>query len=1463
MLLIDREPRKRSPPRFELGRALSRALCLVLASVGALPLLVGVLLRTELVRHRASAETEALIQRLVGVHAQYSVRVELVPLELVLENVSVASTDGGAPALTARRMVVTPRLFSLLSGRLDAGDIEIEAPKARIVLRDGELTNLRYKLPESKGPPPKFERSPFASLSLTDAAVSLDIDGVRVDSGSVDLDVFAEPGLAFETALRIGESRVVRTRESHTGPAVDDDVLCELDARLRLSKDAVLVHRLGVIASADADPKPGTFGGCKLTTPDPGRVELRVSEGRVALGKKWKPTLATGHVVTRVPLDIANRFAKGPFRGWAGLAADVRWDPHADLPELRGKIRGEGVEMSFYKFSQAFDGDVEIKNGEVRVKTLHATYGHANVTVDGLTLRPFAPGIPLRISRVDSRGLHFEDLMEANDVTKNTIVQWNLDRTLITDFGGTINPLKLDGEVHSDTTGFEIFDRAYHSPARRHIIGVKAATVYTRFAVRATGLLFTGSRVNFGQSELISNVSIGFDNMIDLAVVKGSRLDLSDASPLVDIPMDGMAEVDVTMSGKAATSELIGSLKVDDLLFDGFPIGDIDSAKVRFKPLVLEFNEVHGTSGASRFYVPSSRLDFDTDASLVVDAQVKSDHLELRDFFSMWHFDQDPRFDHLTGRTSVDARVQYDMGGRRDKCGGGYLRVGGRLQVGSADLFEEHYDSGDARFDFRWVDPKASYLGMQLDVPSLTLKKGDGIILGNIKLSEGAAVRAHVVATGVPLSHLDALGAVGKGLDGAASAVAEVGGTLDAMVADVDARVGPTRLGRAMLPGSELRVHLEPIARPARQIGKTLCGRPLTAPFDQAVYDEDRSDGIFHVTGQLFGGQIALSDVRLTRQRSKTVRGDIVAKSLDLGALAELSPAVALADRRLEGRLSGSISLDELPLDRAGASTVALQLTELRLGRGGVRVELTEPARLAASHGRIDVSGVTLAATVPTGERALFDLGGYVAGIGAAPKVDVTLALRKTDLGIFARLLPQAERVAGTLSGALHVSGGWPRLAQNGQFKLEHGELALRGSPVTLTDVDVAVGIDSDEIRIINANASVGGGSVDVRGSAPIRGLSVSEGHATITARNVSLPVMEGVRSAADADLELAWQASSGERRSLPKLSGDVNLTSFRYTRKVTMAADIDTLTKRGHRTHFESYDPVDDFLDLDVRIRSERPLEINNDLIEAKLDIADPGLSLSGTNQRFGLRGEIDLEKGGHIRLRRNDFEITQGLVRFDDDERIAPRVDVTAVTDYHRYDDTLTSSSTSSGPAQSAGSTNTAASATAGGRWRITLHAYGDPDTLRVDLSSEPALSQDDIFLLLTLGLTRAELDRAQSASAGGSVALEALGRLTGADEAVTENIPVIDEFKLGSAYSSRTGRTEPTVTIGKRLAQRIRAYVTSGLSDQREVRSNLEWRLSPRVSVEGSYDNVNDISSSSLGNIGADIRWRLEFE
>jgi translocation and assembly module TamB len=427
----------------------------------------------------------------------------------------------------------------------------------------------------------------------------------------------------------------------------------------------------------------------------------------------------------------------------------------------------------------------------------------------------------------------------------------------------------------------------------------------------------------------------------------------------------------------------------------------------------------------------------------------------------------------------------------------------------------------------------------------------------------------------------------------------------------------------------------------------------------------------------------------------------------------------------------------------------------------------------------------------------------------------------------------------------------------SGGFSLSGGRFVLQREALTFSDVKVDVVLSPEELVLRNINASVGGGRITGEGRAPVVGLGLGEFRAQVQAKSVALPVTEGVAMALDAAIEAVWRPALEEsERSLPKVTGSIDLLSFEYSRPVTMNAELVGFSRRGKRTEFESYDPGNDVVDLDLSVRSEHPLRLNNNLLESSLRIDDPGLKLTGTNQRFGLRGRMRVEPGGRIRLRRNEFEVQSGEVRFDDPNSISPRVDLLATTEYRRYNATHTAG-------ESLGSSADGASAgTTAGQWRISMHAHGDADNLKIDLSSQPKLSEDDIFLLLTVGLTRTELDQAQSASIGESVALEALGSLTGADEVVTEAIPVIDEFRLGSAYSSRTGRTEPTVTVGKRLTERIRAFVTSGISESREVRSNLEWQLNPNVSVEGSYDNVNDISSSSLGNLGTDVRWRLEF-
>ncbi|MBK7585484.1 MAG: translocation/assembly module TamB [Myxococcales bacterium] len=1468
---------------IDFGRLVARLLCALFALIGAVPLALAVAIRSEPVLAWASSETARVLQEELGVTASYRVEMKLLPLTVALHDIVVPSSDGGAPFLLAESVAVHPRFFSLLAGRLDVGDVEIQRPRSRVVLKDGKLVNLAYRLPEQKTPSKKLERAPFSSLGITEAEIDFEVDGVKVKTGPIDMDVFADKGPVFEVGLRAAETSIVTPRlvtlktggaplnrrgeidgasdREFTYTAFDEDAICRLDVRVRIEGSTILVRRLALSGVADQDPGEHTLPKC-LAEDDKNaaRVALGLSQLRLELRPGETP-LVDGHVVVRGPVSLANRYAKmAQLSGWAAFAGDVHFTKTGKLPDVRGRLRGGDFQLADYRLAKKLDATVEIRDDKIDVPRLETHFADGVVVVSDTHIEPLEKGAPISSGRVEGSSVSFSALMRDLGVTPNTIVAWDLDKTRATHIKGTLSPLHIDADLYAETKNFEIYNRAFHDPARKHMIGVRAATIRGRLGVRAGALEFYDTRATFGKSTIVSPlVSIGFHNDMQVEVSKGSKIELSDVSPLVDIPWAGAAELTVKMAGKSGDPLLTGDLAINKFEFGGFPVGDIKSAKLRFRPLKVDLFDIRGRKNKSEFVIPTARLDFDSGSTVIADATLQAERLDVRDFLAMFLFDQDPRFDPIHGTGKIDARVHYDLGGHKDRCGGGVLNVLGRMDMKKLDLFEERYDSGRADFEFRWLDREASYLGIELDVPSITLSKGTGTVLGSLTMRQGGVVRGNMVGTAVPLSKIDALGMLGSLVDARGSGVAEVDGTVDELAFSSHVRVSPMRTGTKTLPASELSVRLEPKKRPLKVIGRSRCGGQVTAPFDRAEWESDPTVGTFHVDGKMFGGQIGFKDLRVTRQRSKNAKGSVTFSDLDLAALAELSPAAA--GSKTTGKLSGKLQIDDLMLDRPSSARGSFAVERMTIARAGVSAEVLPGAKdITLADGKLGIGGLALAIRTPTGQESVFDLRGDVSDIAKSAMVDASLTLRPMDLSKLSGAFPRVQSVKGRLSGGLQVSGPASALRYQGGFDLEGGELQLRGfSPIT--DLKFSIAVDNDELRLARASARVGNGSLRIEGSAPLKGFSLGAVRGVITARDIALPLAEGVKGSVDADLVATWEAEVDGERKLPGVTGNVLLKSFEYTRPVVMTADIASLAQRGKRTVFEAYDPADDFLEFEVTLKSDRNLKLRNNLIEAELALDPDGLTLAGTNQRFGLRGEVKLKQGGTIKLRRNEFEIRQGVVRFDDLTRIAPQVDVTAVTEYRRYSES--SSAEKGGTATPTSGSGQGGTTAQGGRWRISMRAHGDADKLNIDLTSDPALAQDDIFLLLTVGLTRAELDQAQSASVGESVALEALGTLSGADRAVTEAVPLIDEFRFGSAYSSRTGRTEPTVTIGKRLAERIRANVTSGLAESREIRSNLEWRLNNRVSLEGSYDNVNDISSSSLGNLGADIRWRLEFE
>jgi translocation and assembly module TamB len=226
------------------------------------------------------------------------------------------------------------------------------------------------------------------------------------------------------------------------------------------------------------------------------------------------------------------------------------------------------------------------------------------------------------------------------------------------------------------------------------------------------------------------------------------------------------------------------------------------------------------------------------------------------------------------------------------------------------------------------------------------------------------------------------------------------------------------------------------------------------------------------------------------------------------------------------------------------------------------------------------------------------------------------------------------------------------------------------------------------------------------------------------------------------------------------------------------------------------------------------------------------------GTDQRTGVLGTLALTRGTMV-FRNAQFLIETGTVTFVDETRLRPRLDIQARTEFRRTADV------------------------SGLRWLISLHAYGETDNLKLDTFSDPALAREDIALLLTVGFTRAEAERLGAASLAQGAALEALSSVTGVDREVKKALPVIDDFAVTSGYSPRSNRTEPQVVVGKRLSERVRATATTGLTADSNFKTGVQWRLNNQASVEAGYDNVQTTSSSQFGNVGVDLRWRLEFD
>ncbi len=1468
-------PRKERAPRLlrrptSWSRRLAIAVCAVFALIGAVPVAFGALVRAPFVQAWAARETSTLLAQKLKLGARYAVRVRPWPLAIALENVVVDATDGGTPFARVEQIAVRPGIFSLFAGKLDVGEVELTGARLRVVIKNGQLDNLRVEIPKSQSPSGEL---PLSSVSITDASLDLDADGTFVSLREIDADLTKGDDKSYEIAIRTGSGALTRVRSFPNRPdqdAVDEDLLCHFDARAHIDDKGVVIRRLSLEASADFDPDPGTRPSCSLREDDWRRVEVRLSGVQIGLtgifgteGTESKTAVrgtaftgVEGRVSVRVPIALAHRFVPvAHTTGSVELDIDARYAPGEGLPTVRGTFRADAPGLDGKVFSQHVEAGVDVGGKLVRVTDLKAHWGNGDFSIPEVELRPFDKGIPVEARGLVGVGVELQGLLRDLGAHPQAYVGWTFARTEIPRFGGTLDPIALEGPITAKTRDFGVYDRPARLPEKKRMVSVSQGDVTGLFTVGPTAVVLKDMHLVTPRSNVFATVKLGYEGVFGIDVGSGTQVDLSELSPLVSVPIGGVASIEAHGLGTFGTPRIEGDISVKKFSLGGFDVGDLKHAKAVFVPLKLDLSDAELTSGSSQITSQATHVAFDEGPDVLVESDIDTSRgpgLSLRDFFEVFHFADDPRFAQIDGVARGGARIRYALGGADDRCGGGALQVRTTMKIDEPHLFGEVFEHGAADLNFRWDDQAASDQGMNIDVYSASVQDGEGSILAKADVRYGGRLRGSIIASGLPLSRLDAMGPLGKVLDGELSAVGTLGGTLSAPEAQLAITMSPLRVGPETLPGSHFHIGVESLGPKPHFAGMTKCKNPISEPWNRADWEKDLAYGQFRANGSLFDGQIRLEDVTITQQHARLVRGKVFLSNLDLGKLANLVPGVAFQARPVTGRMSAEIDIAHLAPSDLPHTEATVELFEMHLDEAGRTVALDDATdRIRLANDTLRLPDLKMVLKDKSGLSVGFAASGTIDQVFTSPSIDASLRIAPFDLSKLKGDVESVERIAGTLSGSLAVKGPMGAPRYTGDIKLRNGQLGIEGSPLGLDDVTVDVAIGGGELRVVRASATVGSGTLDVTGRVPLVGLGFGTATANVTARNIKVPVGDGIELAANADLIATYKpdASVPSYQNLPNVQGTIQIASFAYTRPIALSLNLTELQKSIRRSAVETYDPTGDFVSFDVNVVSPRPLRVQNDLVDMRLEVSDPGIELSGTNQRFGARGNLRLLPESKIRLRNHEFDVREGYVHFDDPSKVKADVDVRAVTEFRRY-------------ASADQTTGTDATATTtSGLWDITIRAHGESDDLKLDLTSDPPLDQEDIVLLLTVGMTRAEIDRGLASSLGQTVGLEALSALTGADKAVKSVVPIIDYFHFGSSYSSRTGRTEPNVTVGKRLTDDVRASVTTTLTE-REVGATVEWRLKRGVSVQTSYDNTSNVNAS-VGNFGADLRWRLEFE
>ncbi|HWR56397.1 MAG TPA: translocation/assembly module TamB domain-containing protein [Negativicutes bacterium] len=403
----------------------------------------------------------------------------------------------------------------------------------------------------------------------------------------------------------------------------------------------------------------------------------------------------------------------------------------------------------------------------------------------------------------------------------------------------------------------------------------------------------------------------------------------------------------------------------------------------------------------------------------------------------------------------------------------------------------------------------------------------------------------------------------------------------------------------------------------------------------------------------------------------------------------------------------------------------------------------------------------------------------------SAAGMDIRLQLEQADLSILPLLSQDVAWAVGQTHGQVHIGGNLYQPLIDGKFTITDGTVKFRALNKPVEHVNVDLQFAGDQIRLLTFNGQMGGGSYTGGGSAALNGFSLTDLHLTLNLDKLYVNSKYYV-----GPLEGAFTLENGAR-GIPVLKGGLNIANTEIIPPLFWPETNNALPNVRLDVEIQ--------VDKNVRLRSPGIYDMYvKGKVKAQGSLLHPITS-----------GKLTVVRGS-LQYLGTSFKITEGAADFTQYDSFLPSVQLTAET---RTLDT-----------------------------KIHLQVTGPLSQMNFSLTSEPALSQQQIITLLTLR------SRGDGGSSGGNQLATLLNEglqftFVQRAEKVFENFLGLDEFHIVRSQNEKvTDREMYNLEVGKFISDKMFIGYTMGI-DQEERIFSFRYDITSRFSLDGQWDDKRD--------------------